>query len=123
MKILTAVISGLIGLFFLLSVAGWFTATSMVMSGQLGQKILSFYDSLNSFDHFIRVFQVLLALAASITLILYRKTAQILFGISLIMSFISYILIPKWAITFLPFPILIPVFLYTYWLSRRGYLK
>jgi len=122
-KIIIWISSLIIVGFFILSALGWFMATYMTITGKLGPEATEFYSSLNVLDHMVRLLQVLLAVAASITLILFRQISKKLFGICLLISVISFLFISKWSITFLPFPILILVYIYVYWLNRRGYLR
>ena len=98
----------------------------MMLSDILGQKATEFGRSLNIADHIIRTSQVILIVAASISLILSRRIALKLFLICVLLSLFSLLFVGKWAISFLgpPFSLLILVLVYgyVYWLNRRGYL-
>ena len=119
--------SVIITAFYLLSALGWFLATYyLARSGQLGNELTKFYESLNIADHIIRTSQVLLVVVASFTLLFFRKIALILFLISIAVSLISTFLVGKWGISFLGdlsgLILLLIVYAYAFFLSRRGYL-
>lgn len=122
-KIFIWLISFILAGFFLVSAAGWFFATYLMISGKLGPKPVEFYQSLNIFDHFVRTSQVLIVIAASVLLLLQRRIALKLYLANLAASIVCILFIGKWGITFLiPLPLLV-VCAYTYFINRLGYLK
>ena len=127
-KILISIVSAIITAFCLVSSLGWFAATYfMARSGHLGNEATKFYQSLNVTDHIIRSSQVLLIVVASGLLLFFRKVTLKLILVSIILSLVSFVLVGKWAISFLGASdgllLLIIVYIYAYFLNRRGFLK
>ncbi len=124
-KILIAVISAAIMVFYLLSACGWFMATYyMGRTGLLGNEITTFYESLNVVDHIVRIAQVILIVVASILLLFSRKVALKLLLVSTAISLLTFLFIGKWGISFLGGGLLflIPICGYAYFLDRKGFL-
>lgn len=94
-----------------------------MITGKLGPKTTEFYRRLNILDHIVRTAQVLIAIAASVALLLQRRIALKLYVANLVASIICMLFIGKWGITFLIPLILIVVSAYTWSISRLGYLK
>jgi hypothetical protein len=122
-RIIVWIISLILAGFFLVSAAGWFFATYLMIAGKLGPKPIDFYRSLNLLDHIVRTSQVLIAIAASVFLILQKRIALKLYLVNLTVSFIFILFVGKWSITFLIPLSLIIVCTYTYLINRLGYLK
>jgi hypothetical protein len=126
LRILTWIVTIIIAGFYIVSAFGWFAATYMMSIGVLGAEATEFIRSLNIADKLIRASQVILIVAASITLILRRRITLKLVLINIFMSLSSFLFVAKWSISFLGgvpgILILIFVYAYTYWLNRRGYL-
>lgn len=126
LKILIWIASPIISGFYVLSACGWFMAGQLMKSGLMGQQATEFERSLSAVDHIMRTAQVILIVAASVSLILARRIAVPLFLISLFVSLFSCLLIRKWSISFLGAPdSLVAIGLvcgYVCWLSRKGLL-
>ena len=125
LKILIAIISTAIMVFYLLSAMGWVMATYwMARTGILGNEMTKFYESLNIVDHVVRSAQVLLIVVASVLLLLFRKVALKLLLISTIISLLTSFFGDKWSISFLGGGVLllIPICVYAFFLDRKGFL-
>ena len=125
MKILIAVISAAIMVFYILSAYGWFMATyCMARTGILGKEMTTFYESLNIVDHIVRIAQVILILVASTLLLFFRKVALKLLLVSTAISLLTFLFIARWGISFLGGGLLflIPICGYAYFLYRKGFL-
>ncbi|OGP68247.1 MAG: hypothetical protein A2W27_02970 [Deltaproteobacteria bacterium RBG_16_44_11] len=124
-KILIAIISAAIMVFYILSACGWFMATYyMGRTGLLGNEMTTFYESLNILDHIVRIAQVILIVVASILLLFSRKLALKLLLVSTAFSLLTFLFISKWGISFLGGGLLflIPIYGYAYFLYRKGFL-
>jgi hypothetical protein len=122
-KVLVWVVSMVISAFFIVSGMGWFAATDMMNKGLLGKEVTEFNRSLTVIDHIIRTAQIVIVVAASISLILLRRLANYLFLICLIISLIAFLFGTRWQISFLPPIILLPICVYTYLINRYGFLR
>ncbi len=126
-KIFLAFISSIIALFYFVSALGWFAATYIgARSGQLGDEVTRYYQSLNFIDHIIRSSQVLLIVVASCLLLFLRKLALKLILLSMLFSLVTNMLVSKWGISFIGgldgLLLIITVYLYAYLMNRRGFL-
>jgi hypothetical protein len=127
LRIVIWTVSFIISGFYILSAFGWFMATYMMSIGVLGAEATEFYRSLNIADKLIRAIPVILMLLASITLLCRRRITLKLVLICILASFISFLFISKWSISFLAgasgILMLVLVYAYAYWLDRRGFLR
>ena len=123
MKVLLWLLSFLLSAFFIVSALGWFAALQMMHAGKLGQKATDFAHSLTVIDEVVRIAQVVVIIVAAVLLLLSRRTAVKLFGVTLLISIISFVLVPKWGISFLPPFVAIIAFGYSYLIDRYGYLR
>ena len=108
--------------FYLLSSVGWFIAL-----GDPAARSTSGATEPSVVDHLIQVSQVLLVGAASVLLILRRQLAGRFLLAVLVVSLVATIFIRAWTVTFLAGGLgcflLLLVWSYVRWLSRRGLLR
>ena len=123
MKVLIWLLSLLISGFFVVSALGWFAATYMMHAGQLGKEATEFSRSLSTIDEVVRTAQVIIIIVASIFLLLSRRVAVKAFGVALFLSIVSFLLVPKWGISFLPPFVALTACGYSYLINRYGYLR
>jgi hypothetical protein len=122
-RILIWCLSFAISCFFIISALGWLAATTMMITGKIGNKATEFYLSLNVIDHIVRMAQVIIVVIASGSLTLSRRIATKLFLVNLIISLAAFMFRSKWGISFLPFIFLVVVYGYAYLINRYGFLR
>jgi hypothetical protein len=91
----------LVAAFYLVSTLGWAFATIMLLKGLFGEAASSEFASLGPIDHFMRVAQVTVICLVSIALLLRKKFAAYLFGVSLILSVITELFSLNWGVSYL----------------------
>lgn len=116
------VISWIIAGFYILSSVGWFCASLAFFRGQLPGAD-EFMGKLSIFDHTIRYLQVIIIFVGSIILCFMRKLSYRLFLISLFGTLIGMFIKREWTISFLSPIVLVPSFLYIFYLQRKKILK
>jgi len=123
-EVASAVVSGVL----ISSAVVWFAATQLMLAGT-SWIFTGYFEGrgLPVGDHALRIGQVLLAAAASVSLRLSRRAAAWLFLLSLSVGLLLLFFVENWAINFLGQPLLI-VFLalsfgYAYLLYHCGLLR
>ncbi len=115
--------SWLIAAFYLLSAMGWYMAAYMAHTGLLGEELVQYSTNLSALDLAIQHLSVGASIIASILLMCMKKSSFYIFSIVLPITIAGWVVNNDWAISYLSPILLLPVWIYLYFIKEREYFK